>query len=205
MEVSAPGSQNRGVTFSIPGRLAAACRSVPDRAAWLARLPETLCDLERRWSLTIGVPFDGDDTTCAWVAPVTLATGPTAVLKLGMPHMEVGGRRPGATSRGPCRSISRGCRSDRRSRLRSRAWQHNRCRQCRRSILAGSRRRRPEDRVHRPAVGRSRAAPRSGPTMPTGGRRRPRTRLQSSTRRAGPAVRRPVAVIDRIPSGGPTR
>jgi streptomycin 6-kinase len=88
MDVSAPASENSGVTFSIPGRLAAACRSVPDRAAWLARLPDTLRDLERRWSLTIGVPFDGDDTTCAWVSPVTLATRPSAVLKVGMPHME---------------------------------------------------------------------------------------------------------------------
>jgi streptomycin 6-kinase len=88
MDVSAPASQNRRVTLSIPGRLAAACRSVPERAAWLAGLPDTLRDLERRWSLTIGVPFDGDDASCAWVAPVTLATGPSAVLKLGMPHME---------------------------------------------------------------------------------------------------------------------
>ena len=50
--------------------------------------PATLRDLERRWSLTVGVPFDGDDVSCAWVAPVTLATGQSAVLKLGMPHME---------------------------------------------------------------------------------------------------------------------
>jgi len=33
-------------------------------------------------------PFDGDDVSCAWVAPVALATGASAVLKLGMPHME---------------------------------------------------------------------------------------------------------------------
>jgi streptomycin 6-kinase len=44
--------------------------------------------LERRWSLTLGAPFDGEDVNCAWVAPVALADGSPAVLKLGMPHME---------------------------------------------------------------------------------------------------------------------
>jgi hypothetical protein len=58
------------MTFAIPGRLAAACRKIPERAAWLARLPETLRDLEERWSLTFVTPFDGDQVSCAWVAPV---------------------------------------------------------------------------------------------------------------------------------------
>jgi streptomycin 6-kinase len=61
---------------------------MPGRAAWLARLPDTLRELEQRWSLRLGVPFDGDGASCAWVAPVTLTTGQAAVLKLGMPHME---------------------------------------------------------------------------------------------------------------------
>ncbi len=76
------------MTFTIPGRLAASCRDVPERAAWLAQLPDMLRDLEQRWSLTLGAPFDGDGVSCAWVAPVALATGRSAVLKLGMPHME---------------------------------------------------------------------------------------------------------------------
>jgi streptomycin 6-kinase len=38
--------------------------------------------------LTSEAPFDGDDVSCSWVAPVTLAGGTTAVLKVGMPHME---------------------------------------------------------------------------------------------------------------------
>lgn len=60
---------------------------VPARpTAWLDRLPQALRTLERRWSFTLGAPFE--DATCAWVAPVTLANGSTAVLKLGMPHME---------------------------------------------------------------------------------------------------------------------
>jgi streptomycin 6-kinase len=54
---------------------------------WLDHLPGILRTLKNRWSLTFGVPFN-DDATCAWVAPVALADGTSAVLKLGMPHME---------------------------------------------------------------------------------------------------------------------
>ena len=57
----------------------------PERAVWLERLPGAVADLVRRWSLTLGKPFDGD---CAWVASVMRANGTPAVLKLGMPHME---------------------------------------------------------------------------------------------------------------------
>jgi hypothetical protein len=39
----------------------------------------------RGWSLRLGAAFDEGS---AWVAPVTLANGASAVLKLGMPHME---------------------------------------------------------------------------------------------------------------------
>jgi streptomycin 6-kinase len=76
------------MAFTIPVRLAAACGNMPERAAWLTRLPDTVRSLERRWSLTLGVPFDGDEVSCAWVAPVALGTGASAVLKLGMPHLE---------------------------------------------------------------------------------------------------------------------
>lgn len=72
--------------LNIPGRLASNCRKTPERAAWLNRLPAILRNLERRWSLTIGSPFG--DVSCAWVAPVALRHGTSAVLKIGMPHME---------------------------------------------------------------------------------------------------------------------
>jgi hypothetical protein len=72
---------------AIPRALAAACATTPERAAWLARLPDTLSELERRWSLKLAVPFEGE-ASCSWVAPVTLAGGAGAVLKLGMPHIE---------------------------------------------------------------------------------------------------------------------
>src|SRR5437773_410720 len=74
--------------FNVPGRLAANCHEMPERAAWLDWLPDALRNLERRWSLTVGAPFDGEDVSCAWVASVALADGTSAVLKIGMPHME---------------------------------------------------------------------------------------------------------------------
>jgi streptomycin 6-kinase len=76
------------VMLTVPSRLAAACLKTPQRAAWLARLPEMLAEVERRWSLTLHVPFDNAEVSCAWVSPVMLADGARAVLKLGMPHME---------------------------------------------------------------------------------------------------------------------
>ncbi|MGP0071698.1 MAG: aminoglycoside phosphotransferase family protein [Bryobacteraceae bacterium] len=72
----------------IPARLAAACRETSERAAWLERIPKIVGELEQRWSLAIGTPFDGADVSCAWVAPVTRTDRTCAVLKLGMPHME---------------------------------------------------------------------------------------------------------------------
>ena len=79
--------------MKVPERLAVVCRKTAERAAWLAGLPDALRNLERRWSLTIGTPFE--DASCAWVCPVTLAEGSSAVLKLGMPHMEGQHELPG--------------------------------------------------------------------------------------------------------------
>ena len=76
------------MSLHIPKRLASSCRRTPERRAWLERLPDVLRTLAHRWSLILGVPFDDDEVSCAWVAPVTRADGATAVLKLGMPHME---------------------------------------------------------------------------------------------------------------------
>ena len=44
--------------------------------------------LAQRWHLALEAPFDGDDVSCAWVAPAQRSDGTRAVLKLGMPHME---------------------------------------------------------------------------------------------------------------------
>jgi streptomycin 6-kinase len=76
------------MALTIPARLAAACRKSPEREEWLAQLPAKVRQLEWRWSLTLGAPFDSEEVSCSWVAPVVLATGRSAVLKIGMPHME---------------------------------------------------------------------------------------------------------------------
>jgi|SRR5205823_808527 hypothetical protein len=68
------------MAFTIPRRLATSCSKTPDRVAWLARLPNVVHDLEERRSLTLGDPFDGQDVSCAWVAPTRLADGAPAVL-----------------------------------------------------------------------------------------------------------------------------
>jgi streptomycin 6-kinase len=56
--------------------------------AWLERLPATIAEMSRRWSLEIGSPFVGPEVSASWVAPVRRADGTTAVLKLPFPHME---------------------------------------------------------------------------------------------------------------------
>jgi streptomycin 6-kinase len=72
----------------IPEQLAANCRKAPERELWLDRLPVMLAELAERWSLRAGPPFDHVNVTCSWVAPVVRADGTSAVLKLGMPHLE---------------------------------------------------------------------------------------------------------------------
>ena len=74
--------------FVIPARLSASCRQNPESLAWLAGLPTLIRELEARWSLTIGAPFDSDEVSCVWVAPVTRANGSVAVLMVGVPHFE---------------------------------------------------------------------------------------------------------------------
>jgi streptomycin 6-kinase len=71
------------MAWTIPKQLAANCRKTPERTEWLTRLPGMLRILESRWSLKLSPPFE--NVSCAWVAR---ATGLSAVLKLGMPHME---------------------------------------------------------------------------------------------------------------------
>lgn len=51
-------------------------------------LPAILVELTGRWSLRAGPPFEPANVTCSWVAPVVLADGGSAILKLAMPHME---------------------------------------------------------------------------------------------------------------------
>src|SRR5262245_16477746 len=81
----------------IPEQLSANCRNHVERQAWLDSLSAMLEELTGRWSLRTGPPFEHANVTCSWVAPVVCADGISAVLKLGMPHMEgaseIGGLR----------------------------------------------------------------------------------------------------------------
>jgi streptomycin 6-kinase len=72
----------------IPERLSASCRETVEASDWLTRLPAIVGDLRERWSLSLGAPFDNDETSCAWVAPVMLADGSPAILKVSLPHFE---------------------------------------------------------------------------------------------------------------------
>lgn len=56
---------------------------------WFEHLPETIRELQRRWSLSLG-PAMNNEATCSWVAPALRPDGSRVVLKLGMPHMEAG-------------------------------------------------------------------------------------------------------------------
>ncbi|MEX2401207.1 MAG: aminoglycoside phosphotransferase family protein [Rhodothermales bacterium] len=76
------------MTFAIPERLVSACSNEARQQQWLERLPETIRDVQERWSISIGSPFDGPDVSCAWVAPVVRRDRSPAVLKIGMPHFE---------------------------------------------------------------------------------------------------------------------
>ena len=72
--------------FHVPPQLAFYCCRSAERRAWLDHLPAVVRSLEARWALSAGTPFE--DASCGWVAPVTRADGSSAVLKIGMPHME---------------------------------------------------------------------------------------------------------------------
>jgi streptomycin 6-kinase len=66
--------------FRVPERLA---EHSADRGGWLEALPDLVVGLARRWSLTLGAPFEPGGE-CAWVAPA----GDDLVLKVGWTHDE---------------------------------------------------------------------------------------------------------------------
>jgi streptomycin 6-kinase len=85
------------MSLIIPEHLAATCQRTLESFAWLEQLPGIVRDLQDRWSVSLGLPFDGEEVSCAWVAPAVRQDGTRAVLKIGMPHMEgrdeIGGLR----------------------------------------------------------------------------------------------------------------
>jgi streptomycin 6-kinase len=80
-------TRTRQAPIVIPERVASAARRSGD-LAWLAQLPSTVGELQRRWSLSLSSPFDHEDVSCAWVAPAVRSDGTPVVVKVGMPHME---------------------------------------------------------------------------------------------------------------------
>ena len=71
----------------IPQWLVETCNKSEERKNWLADLPDAITHLGHRWGLNIGRPFEREPGP-SWVAPVKRQDGTSAVLKLGMPHME---------------------------------------------------------------------------------------------------------------------
>ena len=72
--------------MEVPLRLRETCARNAAASTWLEKLPSAVAELERRWSLRVGEPFEGG--TYAWVAPVERADGAAAVLKVALPHFE---------------------------------------------------------------------------------------------------------------------
>jgi streptomycin 6-kinase len=76
------------MSFFVPERLLGVRDSFgAEGERWLEGLPEHVAALERAWGLTAGRAFDLDGCL-SWAAPVRLADGSEAVLKVGIPHDE---------------------------------------------------------------------------------------------------------------------
>lgn len=75
--------------LELPSNLAgtAARARDPELGGWVAALPGVVDELARRWSLTLGAPFQPGGT-CSWVAPARDAAGRALVLKVGWRHYE---------------------------------------------------------------------------------------------------------------------
>jgi streptomycin 6-kinase len=74
--------------FFVPERLLKLRENFGEKGVrWLEELPERVASLERAWGLVAERAFDIDGC-CSWVAPVRLADGSEAVLKVGIPHDE---------------------------------------------------------------------------------------------------------------------
>jgi streptomycin 6-kinase len=71
----------------LPEHLVETCRGVPERMAWLEKLPRIIRELQSRWSLSFGAPWSVE-TSAGWVAPAVRSDGTRVLLKLGLPHLE---------------------------------------------------------------------------------------------------------------------
>lgn len=76
------------MTIGIPKELVAAMSGSPDRARWLASIPQIVADVGEMWSLDVTAAVPHADAGCSWVAAVQCKDGSDAILKVGFPHME---------------------------------------------------------------------------------------------------------------------
>jgi streptomycin 6-kinase len=72
----------------VPKRLSLTCARTTDASNWLAGLATTIHELQDRWAVQMLSPFDHEEVSCAWVAPVIRRDGSAAVLKVSLPHFE---------------------------------------------------------------------------------------------------------------------
>jgi streptomycin 6-kinase len=70
------------VNFPVPRYLAETASRVDGVGEWIAGLPGIIDDLARRWSLSVGEPFQPGGQ-CSWTAPATGPDGAQLVLKAG--------------------------------------------------------------------------------------------------------------------------
>jgi streptomycin 6-kinase len=68
--------------FPVPEYLAQIAASDAALREWLASLPQVVADLAKRWSVSVGKPFEPGGQ-CSWTAPVTGQSGAALVLKIG--------------------------------------------------------------------------------------------------------------------------
>jgi streptomycin 6-kinase len=73
--------------FELPTNLIDVMREDDERHPWVAALPDVVADLAKRWSLSVGAPFQPGGE-CSWVAPVRASAGQRLVLKVGWQHPE---------------------------------------------------------------------------------------------------------------------
>jgi streptomycin 6-kinase len=75
--------------FHVPDNFARAMAEVHEAkgVAWVGRLPALVAECERRWSITVGPPFE--PLSYNYVAPAVRADGTHAVLKVGFPCGEL--------------------------------------------------------------------------------------------------------------------
>jgi streptomycin 6-kinase len=77
---------DRSFTNSLPPELVKHVTSIcgPTGEEWFDRLPQTIAELESKWSCEVSKPFPGVEFN--FVAPAVMASGETVVLKIAPPY-----------------------------------------------------------------------------------------------------------------------